>query len=260
VSPAEGLAVDIRGRGKPTVLLVHGLAVSREIFGDVAARLVDRFRCVVPDLRGHGDSPGRSIGSLTEFAEDLAPLLHAEGPLYVCGESFAAGIALRLWHLQPGLIRGLVLVDPVLDRNGLWSWARDRSASDSEARLALVAPFIERNPTELRALIAEYPLMAHLDEPARALIARGFLRASPETVRSTLRLLVVESDLPGRPPGASAPVTVIRATRSLACPPAIAAAFCRRIGAEIEEIDSGHCVSLGAPDDLAAAIERHCTA
>ena len=43
------------GEGMP-VLLVHGFPISGAMWLGVAESLSDRWRCIVPDLRGHGRS------------------------------------------------------------------------------------------------------------------------------------------------------------------------------------------------------------
>lgn len=62
------------GTGDPVVLL-HGISSSRRVFFRVAPRLAERFRVVVPQLRGE-DVPARRVG-YEDHAADLAALLEA---------------------------------------------------------------------------------------------------------------------------------------------------------------------------------------
>ena len=51
------LSASIEGPANaPTVVLVHGLGMSRDSWGEVPVRLADRHRVVAYDLRGHGAS------------------------------------------------------------------------------------------------------------------------------------------------------------------------------------------------------------
>lgn len=62
------------GREGPLVVLVHGWGGSAAQMGPLAAHLADEgFRCVAPDIRGHGDSPLRHT-SWTYLIEDIADL------------------------------------------------------------------------------------------------------------------------------------------------------------------------------------------
>ena len=50
----------VRESGSPSsaaVLLLHGQGLDGRIYGALAARLASRFRVLVPDLPGYGESP-----------------------------------------------------------------------------------------------------------------------------------------------------------------------------------------------------------
>lgn len=104
------------GQGAP-VLLLHGLADHGLVWQSLAQHLAESYRCVAPDLRGHGDSdkPGDApaYGSL-ELVKDLAALTQHLGweRVRVVAHSWSAKLAL-LWARQsPALMQQLVLVDP----------------------------------------------------------------------------------------------------------------------------------------------------
>src|SRR6185295_11601339 len=119
----EGAGVPLhyveRGDGPP-VLLVHGLASDAEALAPVAAALAaGRARAIAYDRRGYGASgaPEPYGGtSVEEQAEDAAALLHALGtpPAVVAGDGFGALVALDLVKRHGGLVRAVVLSDPVL--------------------------------------------------------------------------------------------------------------------------------------------------
>lgn len=65
------------GQG-PAILLVHGWAASSQFFEDLSAGLARDHRVIVPDLRGHGDTPSGSTPlSIELLAEDIATLVEA---------------------------------------------------------------------------------------------------------------------------------------------------------------------------------------
>jgi 3-oxoadipate enol-lactonase len=71
------LAYSLHGdQGRPVVVLSHSLATSMDIWGYQLPPLTRRFRVLLYDLRGHGESetPGGSC-TLQELASDVAALL-----------------------------------------------------------------------------------------------------------------------------------------------------------------------------------------
>ena len=103
------------GQGQP-MLLLHGLADHGLVWQSLAESLSDRYRCIAPDLRGHGESskpPETDYDSrmLAADLEALAQHLTLE-QVDVVAHSWAAKIALLWARQQPQRIRRLVLVDP----------------------------------------------------------------------------------------------------------------------------------------------------
>jgi pimeloyl-ACP methyl ester carboxylesterase len=104
------------GTGEP-VLLLHGLADHGLVWQGLATTLGERYGCVAPDLRGHGDSfkPDDPVAyGSPELVQDLERLAAHLGwsRVRLVVHSWAAKLAL-LWAKQrPGLIQQLVLVDP----------------------------------------------------------------------------------------------------------------------------------------------------
>jgi pimeloyl-ACP methyl ester carboxylesterase len=109
------LAVEEAGTGEPLVL-IHGLATTREIWGRVAPELARSRRVVMLDLPGFGESqavgPGFELGAV---ADRVARGLAAHGiraPYDLVGHSLGAGIALTLAASRPRAVRRLVLAAP----------------------------------------------------------------------------------------------------------------------------------------------------
>jgi 3-oxoadipate enol-lactonase len=73
--PTVDLAHDDAGDG-PAVVLIHGHPFNRSMWAPQLAALTDRFRVIVPDLRGYGDSPV-TPGTVTmaQLAADVSYLL-----------------------------------------------------------------------------------------------------------------------------------------------------------------------------------------
>jgi pimeloyl-ACP methyl ester carboxylesterase len=134
---------DWGGEGAPIVLL-HGLSSSLRIWDWVAPILVNRFRVVAVDQRGHGLSTKPADGySFDEVTGDLAAfvkLLGLQGPVIV-GHSWGGNVAAQFGVNYPGLTRGLVLVD-----GGFIE--RSKDATWEQAELEMRPPDIDGTPVE----------------------------------------------------------------------------------------------------------------
>src|SRR5260370_20167773 len=70
---------EIGGNGPPVVLL-HPSPCHHEFWNPVAAALDSRYRLILPDLRGHGDSEiGEGPALMQKHASDIARVLDAAG-------------------------------------------------------------------------------------------------------------------------------------------------------------------------------------
>ncbi|MEX0427699.1 alpha/beta fold hydrolase [Nocardioides sp. DS6] len=115
-----GLEVDDLGQGR-TLLFHPGFSQTREAWHPLTARLLDDYRCVVFDPRGHGrsDKPLTSY-SLAEMAGDVADLIDALdlNDVTLVAHSLGAAVALTLVLKQPSTVSRLVLLGPVAPARG----------------------------------------------------------------------------------------------------------------------------------------------
>ncbi|MFJ9709538.1 alpha/beta fold hydrolase [Streptomyces sp. NPDC101234] len=103
------------------LLLVHGWGGDGREWSSHAETLADRFRVIVPDLRGHGRSevPGQG-NTPVEMADDLAALLGrlGMGPTVVVGHSMGGQVVNLLAVRHPGLVRSVIALDPAHGAHG----------------------------------------------------------------------------------------------------------------------------------------------
>jgi 3-oxoadipate enol-lactonase len=98
----------------PTIVLLHGVGSDHTVWNGVLPHLSNRFRLLLPDLRGHGRSP-TPAGATYRFEEheaDLLALLDAKGvaAAHVGGLSVGAMLALRLGLDVPERVRSVSLI------------------------------------------------------------------------------------------------------------------------------------------------------
>lgn len=105
--------VAVLGAGAPIVLL-HGWGGRIESWGIVPTILAERFRVIVVDLPGFGETPlGHQPLGNADYAEFVAALLNQLnlGPATVVGHSHGGRVGLMLAVRHPELVSKLVLVD-----------------------------------------------------------------------------------------------------------------------------------------------------
>jgi pimeloyl-ACP methyl ester carboxylesterase len=106
------IAYDDVGSGIP-VAFIHGFPHNRSLWAPQVSGLLDRARCIAPDLRGFGDSSRHGPFTIDQFADDVALLLRTLGVTraVVVGLSMGGYVAFSLWRRHRALVRGLVLAD-----------------------------------------------------------------------------------------------------------------------------------------------------
>jgi (E)-2-((N-methylformamido)methylene)succinate hydrolase len=100
--------------GSP-VLLLHGVGLDHQMWVRCLPALREHH-VLLPDLRGHGQSPPARPGtSLSGLADDVA--VHLDRPTHVVGFSLGALVAQRLAATDPARVRSLALVSSVASRS-----------------------------------------------------------------------------------------------------------------------------------------------
>lgn len=106
------IGYDDVGSGDAVVFL-HGFPHHRALWSPQVGALLDRARCIAPDLRGFGESSVEPPYSIDQYADDLAVLLDSLRieRAVVCGLSMGGYVALAFWRRHRARIRALVLMD-----------------------------------------------------------------------------------------------------------------------------------------------------
>lgn len=97
--------------GAPTILFLHAAGLSGWMWEPIVERL-GHFRCLVPDLPGHGQSasvPWHSLDATVDSLADLVAQQATGGRAHVVGLSLGAYAALRLLSRQPARVDRTVL-------------------------------------------------------------------------------------------------------------------------------------------------------
>lgn len=238
------------------LLLLHGFGGSGRNFRPQARAFRDRFRVVLPDVRGHARSPdpdGPAACTAEALAADVASVLDRLDVerAVVGGLSMGAAIALEFALRAPERVRGLVL-------------ASFPGGRGSRGVASMALPFAEALENEgLEAAGARFVWGAEsgLDPAGAALVRQGFLEHRPHALACVLR-----GYLAGLPPLASlapalaevaAPALVLAGSRDeVSLEPSRRLAALLPAARLVEIADAGHVVNLAAPAAFNAALGR----
>jgi pimeloyl-ACP methyl ester carboxylesterase len=108
---SNGIHYRIEGTGEP-LLLLHGLMVRGHMYDPLVEHLRDRYRMLIPDLRGHGSSGGvAGPYDVPSLAGDLDCVLAEAGfeRSVVVGYSHGGAVAQQFARMQPQRVSKLVL-------------------------------------------------------------------------------------------------------------------------------------------------------
>jgi pimeloyl-ACP methyl ester carboxylesterase len=119
-APETTIGYDVQGNGEIPVLLVHGLAASKEAWDLLTPGLLEVCKCTVyrMDLRGHGESsaPDDFLYSVVENAKIVRAFIadHKLRGVILVGHSYGGAVALQTAldakTDDPGSIRALMLM------------------------------------------------------------------------------------------------------------------------------------------------------
>ncbi len=128
---------EVMGSGPPVVLL-HPFPANHDLWKPAAQALTARYRVILPDLRGHGDSSiGDGPAVMEKQAEDLRRVLDNEqvGRSPFVGVSIGGYVLFEFWRRHSSRVQALVLCN---------TKAQADTAEARAARLQAAAEVIER--------------------------------------------------------------------------------------------------------------------
>jgi len=168
-SDAE-IVYEALGTGAPVVLL-HPFPAHRELWKPAAQALLTRYRVIVPDLRGHGDSGvGEGPATMEKHALDLACVMDAEemGRALFVGVSIGGYVLFEFWRRFRGRVAGLVLCN---------TKAQADTPESRAVRMQAAADVLERGTEPF------------FDSMVPKLLGKTTLSTRPDLVEGALRMM-----------------------------------------------------------------------
>jgi pimeloyl-ACP methyl ester carboxylesterase len=104
-----------KGRGKPKLMLVHGITANAGMWAANVKELAQHFDLIIPDLIGHGHSTwkwsGLSVDAQVAHLDLILDSLHVSEPVFVVGNSYGGALAANFAEQHPDRVRKLVIYD-----------------------------------------------------------------------------------------------------------------------------------------------------
>jgi pimeloyl-ACP methyl ester carboxylesterase len=252
------------GEGPP-LFLVHDYLASRLTWDDAIPRLAGRFRLIVPDLPGFGDSekppPARYRYDYEAFSESLVDLVAAIGlgRVSVCGHALGGAVALTLAAAHPDIVDKLVLVNPLVYPTAPDALARIASVpllgplvfKQLYGRTLLRSRFFDRERTERNGVSARRVdrFLEVFDVPA-----------AREAAYATMRTMLDTRPLTASVPRVTAPALVTWSRASRRSPVEHGRRLARELGgARFEVFDCGPSPAEEVPEAFARALTSFLT-
>lgn len=283
----DGVEIFARvGGSGPPLLLIHGFPQTHAMWHKVAPALMQRFTCVMPDLRGYGYSACPANDAKNEayskraMAQDLIALMKGLGHerFAVVGHDRGARVGYRMALDHPRAVSCLTVLD-IVPTHAMWHNFTVRLAMKTYHWLFLAQPhplpemLIEPNPVGyLDYTIASWTKRKDLSAFSEEALSEYRLHyATPEHIHATCN-----DYRAGATYDLAADVVDHAAERKIACPTLVLwgtagipsetdgpletwHAWCE--SAEGHGIDSGHFVAEENPqatlDALLPFLERH---
>jgi pimeloyl-ACP methyl ester carboxylesterase len=136
-SADANISYEVLGIGPPVVLL-HPFPANHDLWKPAAQALISRYRVILPDLRGHGDSDiGKGPATMEKHAVDIARVLDREevGRARFVGVSIGGYALFEFWRRYRERVEALVLCN---------TKAQADTDDARAARLQAAAEVIER--------------------------------------------------------------------------------------------------------------------
>lgn len=237
----------------PTIVFVHSLGGARNDWLPTARKLLGRYRVVLVDLPGHGDSPLPDPFSFAAVGEALDGVLAKQNPdsTIVVGHQFGGRAVLAALAAHPGRVRGVILLDvpvglplPINDQDK--KQFLDFMDTQFETVERMMFSKLGRDTTQSAAIFA----MFSQTQPAtvKAFVREGFYSDGNKDIRSL--------KVPMR----------LMATSRMWKPNMTSGAVLKALGWEdttaavLRLADSGYWAMKDQPDSLAAIISQFAAA
>jgi 3-oxoadipate enol-lactonase len=239
------------GQGLPVVLL-HGFPLGGSIWESQRRQLNESSRVIIPDLRGHGQSPAPTgVYEMEQLARDVFSLLDSLSieQAVIMGHSMGGYVALAGWQLAPerflalGLIASQATGDTDEGRENRYKLAAKVAAEGSKPVADAMVPKLFAPTVSGGSVNA-------------ALARRLILNTQPAGIIGALKGMAARADFTTLLPAIDVPVLIVAGDQDQIIAPAKAQAMAALIpNATLAPIENaGHMPMLEQPEATTAVM------
>ena len=232
------------GKGLPVVFL-HGFPHDRSLWAPQLGALMDRCRCIAPDMRGFGESAVEGPYTMNRYADDVVALLdalHIERAV-IAGLSMGGYVAFALWRRHRARVRALILADTRAGADNTEGRAKRRAMIET-VRAEGMEPLVDAQVTGMlgKTTREKHP---ELTEYVKRMVSR----APAEGVIGALEAMIARPDSTETLPTIDVPVLIVVGDEDVLTPRKDAEAMHEAIrGSRVEVLaGAGHLSNLERP-------------
>ncbi len=246
------LFYEVHGSGDPPIVFIHGWTCDHTHFAPQAEYFSTGHRCVLLDMRGHGQSEAVGPFNIPAFSDDVVWIcrqLRLDRPVVV-GHSMGGMIAVDLAATHPGLVAAVAALDSPFVASGTLR-------SDVQPLITALEGDAHR---EARAEMAAVTIGPYVSRQLRDQLVQTMCTAERHVAQEAF-LSVVAWDGAKTLPGVTVPVLAI--TAGTGGPGGHTDAS--RLAAECTHlltgatVGAGHFIQLEVPDQVNAMLARFLT-
>ena len=232
------------GKGLPVVFL-HGFPHDRSLWAPQLGALMDRCRCIAPDMRGFGESAVQGPYTMNRYADDVVALLdtlHIDRAV-IAGLSMGGYVAFALWRRHRARVRALVLADTRAGADSTEGRAKRRAMIDT-VKAEGIDPLVDAQVTGMLGRTTREKL-PELTEYVRRMLAR----APAEGVVGALEAMIARPDSTETLATIDVPTMIVVGDEDVLTPPKESRAMHEAIrGSRLEVLaGAGHLSNLERP-------------
>ncbi|MGZ5847803.1 MAG: alpha/beta fold hydrolase [Ramlibacter sp.] len=251
--------VQVAGNGSATMVFAHGFGCDQNMWRRLAPAYGARFRTVLFDLVGSGQSDLRAYdrakyGTLQGYADDVLEIVEefATGPVVFVGHSVSAMIGMLANLKAPERFAAQVMIGPSPCYLNDGDYVGGFERKDIEALLdTLESNYLGWSSTMAPAIMGA-PAQPELAEE----LTNSFCRTDPDIAKHFARVTFL-SDNRADLPRLKAPTLVVQCSDDIIAPRTVGEYMQRVLpNGTLAVIDNvGHCPHLSAPGPCASAID-----
>lgn len=249
----QTLSIKASGSAGPPVFLIHGFPLDYRMWSEQIEALAQRFRVIVPELRGFGGSTVDADYALSDLADDIEQVrihLASKDKIHLIGLSMGGYVAFEYWHRHGTNLRSLVLANTKPDRDSPAAAQNRLDMADHAIRQGTwpaVSPMMDR-------LIASSSKGTAVEEKMREMM----MSASPLAIAAAQRAMANRRDFCSLLSGITTPTLVLTGQLDSIAPPEATQQWASKLplGKFAEIPAAGHMTTLETPELFNAIVTQ----